>query len=158
MTRRFTPWSLLLCAALTGCTNGSPPTQIVVVVDSNLTALTRIVVSTDDFIGARPAYGDVGPGEPALPRSVTLVHESGPLGPIRVTASALDADDQTLVERHAHVFFVRDEARLLRLELTRNCKSVHAYCGDDETCIDGECGSDSSELEPWTGVIPDSWL
>lgn len=156
--RRATPWLALWSVALVACGEDPSLTQIVVAIDSDLSALERIVVTTDHFGDAGPASGDVGPDKPKLPRSVGLIYEGGPLGPVRITASARDADDHTLVERHAQVFFVRDQVRLLRLELTRNCKGVYESCDAEQTCIDGECTEDTGKLEPWTGEVPDAWL
>lgn len=156
--RRAARWLAVSSIALAACGEDRALTQIVVAIDSDLSALERIVVTTDHFGDAGPAAGDVGPEHPKLPRSLGLVYEGGPLGPVRITASARGADDRTLVERHAQVFFVRDQVRLLRLELTRNCKAVYESCGADQTCIDGECIEDEGKLEPWTGEVPDAWL
>lgn len=144
--------------ALAACAADVPLTQIVVAVDSDLGALENIVIAADNFADTRLASGDLGPGQPRLPRSVGLVHDGGPLGPVGVTAFALDVDDQVLVVRRAQVFFVLGEIRLLRLELTRSCRHVYESCDADQTCIDGECTDDEGELEPWTGDVPDRWL
>lgn len=156
--RRVALWLAVAGVALNACAEDTALTQIVVAIDSDLIAIEHIVVTTDHFGDASVASGDLGPDDAKLPRSVGLVHDGGPLGPIGITASARDADGQTLVERHAQVFFVRDEVRLLRLELTRSCKRVYESCDPDQTCIDGECASDEAKLEAWTGEIPDAWL
>ena len=119
--------------------------------------IPKIVVAADNFGDTRLAAGNLGPDAP-LPRSVGLVHDGGPLGPVGITALALDGDGDVLVVRRAQVFFVRSEVRLLRLELTRNCRQVYASCDADQTCVDGECADDEGELEPWTGELPDRWL
>ena len=159
MTIRSVPWVALVCGALVCCTADTSLTEIVVTVDSDIDALDHIVVTTDNF-GAEPlsSSGNFGPDQPGLPRSIGLVHDGGPLGPVAISVRALDVDDKTLVVRHAKVFFVRHEVRLLRLELTRNCKRVYGSCNSDQTCVDGECVADEGNLEPWTGAVPAAWL
>lgn len=147
------------CLALaSSCASEDSLTQIVVAIDSDIDAIESVVVATENFSARESAIGRLGGDQPGFPRSLGLVHEGGPLGPIVVRVTGLDRDDEVLAERHARVFFEQAEVRLLRLELTRNCKRVYASCADDETCVDGACASDTARMEPWTGEVPDGWL
>lgn len=156
MSRLVRWW--LLAAVGAGCAGSDALTEIVVVLDSDIEALDAIAVGTDNFEDTRVASANLGPGERQLPRSLGIVHEGGPYGPIAIVAFGLDADERVLVNRRAQVFFVPEQVRMLRMELTESCIDVYETCPDDETCVGGECVHDEGELEPWTGELPESRL
>lgn len=115
------------------------PTQLVVWVDSDLPVpgqLDRIEVEVDSF-GAQPVVVADVETQP-LPRSVALLHEGGPLGPIEVEVRGSVRGSVT-VSRRARVSFVPEEVKVLRLSLERSCRMLS--CPESQSCQAGVCGS-----------------
>jgi MYXO-CTERM domain-containing protein len=150
MTRLLGSVLALACA----CTE-EPLTQIVVKVESDLAIPDRIDEVRVVVIGLGPAHQESGATLRAssdLPRTVTLVHDGGSLGPIDVIARAFAAETM-VVERRARVFFDADRTRLLRLRLLGECAGV--ACGEAETCREGGvCATSATALEPWPPEAP----
>lgn len=131
-------WSWVALLALAGC--AAPITEVVLEVDSDfdvpgeLSAIEIEVTSPDD--ATQRAMADLGDGEPGLPRTLSLVQEDAPLGPYRVRVTGFRRG-MMLLRRDAEFTFVRDESRLLRLDLEQACESVS--CPGNRTCEAGEC-------------------
>ena len=143
-------WSCIALFALGGC--AAPITEVVVQVDSDfdvpseLSAIEIEVTSPDDV--TQTAMADLGGMEAELPRTLSLVQEAAPLGPYRVRVTGFRRG-MMLLRRDAEFTFVRDESRLLRLDLEQACESVR--CNGNETCEAGDCRDrdvTADELQP----------
>ncbi|NOY92171.1 MAG: hypothetical protein GXP55_13315, partial [Deltaproteobacteria bacterium] len=141
------------CLLLVAC--AGDPTQLVVVVDSDMTvpeeldAVSLEVTAPDGVV--QSAHAALGVGED-LPRTLVLLHGGGALGPVRVYARGLRAG-VSVVERRASVAFVPGQTLMLRIELLREC--VGRVCAAGRTCAAGGCrpeAVDPSELRPWSGT------
>jgi len=122
-------------------------TQIVVVVDSDFDGFDRVEISVDGFTTDAGATASVQ--DAPLPRRVTLVHDGGPLGPLAVKVSAFVANQTqaALVERRAGIYFERNKALMLKVDLLFACIGK---C--DEACLAGpRCvtAEEATELVPW---------
>jgi hypothetical protein len=125
-------------AVLAGCSgSASPLTQIVVVVDSDLTVPGELDALELELQGTVQASSDLSRGD--LPRSIGLVHRGGPLSPLRVRVKGL-LDGQPVVQRSADVAFSAAHSLLLRVPLARACATpALRECGADMTCNAGRC-------------------
>lgn len=128
---------LLALTLLAACSAVSDPTRIVVEVESDLSVprqLDRVTleVTGQEIDGA--AEADLRDKD--LPRTVTLVHESGPLGPIYVTVHGWSGTTEVARKQVATWFQERRDAYLTIL-LTRDCLNV--LCQDGESCEEGRC-------------------
>lgn len=158
MSRRLT-WAafraLAVLAAISCSTDSQPLTEVMVVVDSDLAEIDSVRVRVDGMGEPKVATATDLEKRP-LPRSVAIVHNGGPLGPITVTAEGL-AGGATLVSRRAQLSFVRGRNLMLRLYLEQSCAGTKCDARD-ETCVAGSCESVdvlSTELEDWSGKLPD---
>ncbi len=143
-------------AVAVGCTEDR--TEILVVVDSDLAVPSQLdevnVRVTGPDSDTKSAVARLGPGEEPLPRTVGLVHEDGPLGPVQILVTGGQGGAPT-VERRAILSFVEGRTLLLRMELLASCQGM--TCGPDMTCVDGSCRSaeiDPDTLPEYDGTIP----
>jgi len=136
--------------ALAGC--ASPITEVVLEVDSDfeppseLTSIEIEVTSPDDE--TQMSMADLGGGEPELPRTLSMVHENGPLGPYVIEVVGFRRGMER-VRRVAELTFIKDESRRLRIDLEAACETVS--CDAGETCAAGECRDRAvtpDELQP----------
>jgi hypothetical protein len=147
--------SLALAFLLAACGGTSPLTQIVVVVDSDLRVDELDTVSIEVAGGNAPAQTtSASLAMQALPRSLGLVHSTGPLGPVRVSVRGLLGGD-TVVERSAVVWFEQDKTVLLRMPLARACAGDRApTCDSSTTCDSGSCvAAEMRPLPVWDGKV-----
>ncbi len=86
---------------------------------------------------------DANLAEKPLPRSLTLVHQSGPLGPVEVEVAGLMGTAE-VVTRVLRVSFVEGES--LKLIVTLDAACVGTSCGAGSTCQGGGCRP--AEVEP----------
>lgn len=147
-------------AALGAAGCGDDLTELLVVVDSNLRVpgeIDTVQIQVSGVAGGTQSSSGrlvAGSGSGSLPRTLAVVHEGGPLGPIEVRAQAL-LGTTLVLERRARVSFVQGEVRVLRLELDADCLGV--TCAGDTTCAHGACAAiavPESELPRWTGEVP----
>lgn len=141
----------VLAAALVLLASGCEGvTEIVVEVRSDLAVpeeLDEIRVEVDGTqVGAgrqqrRIPLTGTGDDGPALPVRVVLVHDGGPLGPLRVIARGVAGGDE-VVSQSARTAFRRGRTVILPMALSRSCRD--RTCGAEETCVDGRC----EPLEP----------
>ena len=121
-----------LCAALMGC--AGDPTEIVLVVDTDRVDATGFTVdATYPSGGEGRSTADLA-DRPA-PRRLVLVHEGGPLGPVRLRVTATGAAGPlATVERE--VTFERGESLTLRVFIRASCGACPAglTCGDEGEC------------------------
>lgn len=146
--------ALLLASLLVACSQETKPlTQLVLVADTDIASVDLITFEAS----ARGSDAQVSQVAQAVradgPSYVTLVRDSGPLGPITVAARGLSRGVQ-VIERVQVVSFVVDETRVVRLDLLARCLGVR--CGSDQTCAESGCHSQvQPELPVWTGT-PDA--
>jgi len=147
---------LTLLAFVAACADDPlNPTQIMVVVDSDWGALQRVTVRVEGLGDGDPV--DISLEDDWLPRSVALVHEGGPMGPIRVIASGYEdgEDAPAIVEPRDEVFFERHQIRMLRIELFEVCADEVNGCDEDQACTlkgdEADCMSADAVLSDWEG-------
>jgi hypothetical protein len=155
MVKRVVP-ALSLACALLGCgADEVAHTQIMVVVDSDLTVPDELDELTIDVTGpggiGQQAVADLR--AEGLPRSLALQRKKGPLAPLEVRvlgrAGGLD-----VVERRAALAFVEGRTLVLPMHLLRAC--VANSCGD-LTCTESGCSElnvDPNSLVDWSGDEP----
>ena len=156
-------WLAILVGVVTtlgvGC-GEDPRTEIVVSVGSNLSVPGQLdeihigVVGPD--MELKEATATLGDGQPPLPRTLGLVHEDGPLGPlsIRVVGRSGGVD---VVERRARTSFIEGRTLLLEMDLPASC--LGTMCAASTTCTAGGCQSvevDPETLPEWEGDEPTS--
>jgi len=133
------------------------PTEIFVVVDSDmrvpaeLDAVTvRATSPTGELQSANGTIADA-----PLPRTLGLVHESGPPGPFVVHVQGTRGGS-LVVERRARLSFIEGRVLVLPIHLLGRCAGM--VCGADTTCGEsGGCVSidvDESALAEWNGTVP----
>ncbi|MFT3923310.1 MAG: hypothetical protein QM778_12320 [Myxococcales bacterium] len=157
MVRRWLG-SLLVAMGLSACAPEElARTQIMLVVDSDLRVpdeLDEIVMHIDGPGGkSQEATAALGPGQPALPRSLGLVHQEGPLSPVNVRVIGKHAGS-VLVQRDAHLAFRTGHTLVLPMHLVRSC--LTQSCGE-QTCTEYGCQSadlDPVSLKDWSGDEP----
>jgi len=148
---------LALVVVFAGCSE-DPRTEIVVSVGSNLSVPGQLdqihigVVGPD--MELREATATLGDGQPPLPRTLGLLHEEGPLGPlsIRVVGRMGGVD---VVERRARTSFIEGRTLLLEMDLLASC--LGTMCAASTTCTAGGCQPvdvDPETLPEWEGGEP----
>lgn len=147
-----------LLLALAAC--GSPPTQLVVVVDTDLELgreVDRISVSVTGPSGvAETEEAPLEPGDTSsLPLTLGVSPSGDSLGPIEVVATAWLGGARVLGREH-RVTLVRGESRVLELHLTRAC-AARSACPEGQTC--GAQGCTAVDVAPgdlprWMGEAP----
>ncbi len=147
---------VLALTLLAGCTTSR--TEVILVVDTDLRGtggIDNLSVEVTTPAGATTtSLATLGPGQPALPRTLGLVHEDGALGPYSVHVVGKTG---AAVRVTRDVRFTLQEGRtlMLRIDLVASCES--ARCGSGQTCAAGACRSIDlalSELTEWTGTPP----
>ena len=142
-----------LMSSLLSCAHDIEPTEIVLVVDSDLEPPLEVdsldVVVTSAGGEEMPAYALLSNGNPNFPRTLGIYNVDARLGPYFVVARAR-LGGAIVVERSARFDFVRDRTMRLRLFLPAACQDVR--CDAPLTCTEGGvCRSAETELDPWTG-------
>lgn len=131
--------SVLSC--LLACTSereGAP--RIVVEVDSNLSVPDELDRIALDVAGQGAAQADLR--TEGLPRTVTLVHEGGPLGPVNIHVQGFSMDDLVVEQRVTRYF--RSGEQKVSIFLSQSCFRVR--CEANETCDNGRCTPIPEEL------------
>ena len=143
--------------ALVGC-HGGPPSEIVVVVDTNLSAtdLDEVVISVT---GSQTQTVDVplnAPGAPAFPLTLGLVPAGDP-GKVTVTAIG-KRQGALVVQQQADTGFVEGAQKMLALNLLDECVGIPCdSTAEPMTCNAGACASaavPAFALSSWTGTAP----
>lgn len=140
---------LALLMPLAAC--GADPTQLIVVVDSDIPVPDRLdTIRVQAAIGAQEhAAAGILTADDGLPRMVALTHRGGELGPVDVTVTGLG--DATVTAR-ARSRFVEGERRTLWMWLDAGCAGVS--CDDDESCERGACvPRPDATTAPWDGDL-----
>lgn len=145
----------ITAALLVACSGGR--TEILVEVGTDLTIpdrLDEIVIVAESPDGrTQRATAELGPGIP-MPRTLGMVHESGPLGPYLLTVTGRRRGTD-VVSRQGALTFRSGQTLVWRVELLASC--VGETCDTAQTCARGGCRSvevGQGELEAWDGVPP----
>ncbi len=147
-----------LLFALAACqADPEPRSEILLVVDSDLRVpdqLDRLDIRVEGPGElAQSASAELDDGQNAPPRSLALVHEGGPLGPLHATVEGTRAGVR-VVAREARFSFVAGRTLVLPMNLVSSC--VGRACGD-QTCTEHGCDSidvDPATLAPYDGQEP----
>ena len=162
--------TITFVAALPACR--TPPTQIVLVVETNLSKVdlddVKIAVSAvagpvdgaspDLDAGDRPPF-DVALGTPGAPTfPLTLgIEPSGSPGSVAISVQGLLAGN-VVVQQSAVTSFVPGQQKMLLILLLDSCVGTTCPNGaTPQTCSAGKCDSaaiDPSRLVNWTGAPP----
>lgn len=129
---------LMLCAAALGCSGDTnPPTEIAIEVTSDLNApdeIDRVDIDVTNL--QEPVHASADLTKKDLPRHLTLVHDSGPLGPVNITVTGF-LGDAKLIERKVEIYFGSRTSKGLAVRLEREC--LQNFCTEDTTCVRGKC-------------------
>ena len=154
---RFRPiyMGLALLLPLLGCDTVVEPTQIVLVVDSNLSApdeIDQLEVFVFDAASNRiVADASLMAGALALPRTLGIVNNSRRLGGFRVEVHAL-LNARRIVSRTASFSFTQNQIMRVDVDLVRACIDVD--CRAPRTCwSDGVCRSSEVTPRPWGQTV-----
>lgn len=138
------------CVLVLLCACADDPTQIVVVVNTDLEVGADIEVVELEVNGTT-----VTEMVPPSPRTALLKHTGGELGPISIMVRGL-RDGLRRIEREAVVTFVEGETLLLNLCLSRECLE-NSGCPGARTCTEDGCRSPVfDDLPEYNGTIPTS--
>lgn len=137
-----------------GC--APPPTQLVVVVDTDLDVPAeidgvRITVTRPD--ASRETESLDLEDRSALPLTLAVIADGDALGPIDVVAEGL-LDGATVLSRAARATLVRGESRMLVMHLVRSCVGRTCVPATLSCSEDGCVGREVRDLPPWTGTPP----
>ncbi|UJR78801.1 hypothetical protein [Sandaracinus amylolyticus] len=156
MVKRSFVLALALIATLTSCSNTTPRTQVMVVVDTDLRGPLGIdnVIATVIAPGGevQMANAQIGAGQPDWPRTLALVWEEGRRGLFTVRLSG-NRGGALLVQRTQRFTFQEGRTLMLRMDLFARCAA--AVCGSEQTCGENGCRAIDvapSELTEWSGT------
>ncbi|MEC7523729.1 MAG: lectin-like protein [Myxococcota bacterium] len=155
-------WGGLLFVLTCACS--APPTQLVVVVDSDFAVpeeLTTVEVEVFDAAGETVsgttfALAPRGEGQPArfpLPLSFGVVPQGGDASRrVRVVVRGKTATDRIMVQRAATTGFLEGRSLALPMFLLRSCAAV--MCPDGQTCTERGCADEERPPETLPPVRP----
>ncbi|MBX3270361.1 MAG: hypothetical protein KF729_08865 [Sandaracinaceae bacterium] len=154
--RSFIGWAA--CASIAASACSAPPTQVLVVVSSDLAVPAEldeiaVTITHPDGAATRTAGAALGPGEVPLPRTLAMLHEGGPLGPYRLRVEGRRGGAAVLA-RVGELSFVAGQIRVWRVALDRACLGVDC---EARTCAGGACRDlavGEGELEPYEPAVP----
>lgn len=150
---------LLFCLVLAGCSD--PPTQIIVMVTSDMTVPTMLnevkVEARGPSMVPQSRTVDLD-GQTDLPVTAGMRPSSDiDLDPLLVTIFGFGRGGP--IERRVWTGWRAGESRVLEIELTDDCANVECSQLMHLTCIDGTCQNgdvDSGDLPLWDGESPPS--
>lgn len=149
----------LLVALLALASCRSEPTQLVVLVDSDLNVpdpLMTVRARVLDDRGTERFLLDVplsGSSAATLPLSFGVLPAGGdPSRRLTIEVSALDAASSVLVKRTARTELIEGRTVLLGMFLAADCRGV--VCADGQTCTENGCESDLIDPTTLAPVAP----
>ncbi|AKF04457.1 hypothetical protein [Sandaracinus amylolyticus] len=148
----------LACAALGGCESEPSRTELVVIVDSDMSALDHVEIDVD-VAGQSVVRETVELGASPLPITFGLVSSSGRDRIVRVEVTGLDGGSPR-VHAVRRTRFVSGESRILSIVLEEACAD-RVPCEGNLTCRAGQCADDfvdPDELPRYTGALPDAGI
>lgn len=156
-SRPWQPWAgalAVLCLFLHAACGPQSPTALLLVADSDIPELDQVTFEVDfpEQDEMRTAEASLADGPP--PRSLTLHHTGGPLGPIAVRVVGKSRDTE-VIRREATLYFVPNQTLAVELHLVRACQG--AGCEDGLVCSHQGCRSRTvsrAELVPYEGAVP----
>jgi hypothetical protein len=129
-------------------------TEVIIAVQSDIPNLDRITILVSSPSGASmSSMATFGTGPSDFVRTLGVTYSSGPTGPFLVTVTGFDTGTQ-IIARNAVFEFVRNETRVLHVDLLASCRGVACTAG--QTCGESGCRAQMvspSELEPYTGTV-----
>lgn len=134
--------STLSCAS-------DPLTEVVFVVDADAIRAFDAVEIVVRGPNGQVQMSSASTAGGTFPRYVSLVNETGELGPFRAEISAL-SEGVVLVERSATFFFTAEQTRQARVVIHAACNQVSCD-SQGQTCIRGMCADDRIETTTWQG-------
>lgn len=152
------PALVALAAAVGAAGCASPTTQLVVVVDTDLTIpgeLDSVTVSVEGPSGMMETERSTLLDRSDMPLTLGVAPSGDALGPITVTAVGRHVGTLVVLREHT-LTLVRGESRMLVMHLSASCATAPA-CDDTETCTERGCRPievDASSLPAWTGMPP----
>ncbi len=159
MTRRAIVSLGLACFMALGVQGCSEkPTQIIIAVDTNLiipAELNQMVMRVDQRGTSGPIFeqtyplvpfDSTAPGGLKLPATITLV-AGDTAATVEITVTGM-LGHQRVVERRAHLPFVKERALLLNVDLLASCTNLAQACPPEETCT--AMGCESIAIDPAT--------
>src|SRR4051812_12067656 len=121
MVRRRILGLLTLLLAASCSQDPKPLTQLVLVSDTDVATVDEVQFLVHAEDGSHPAEMSRVPRSGASPAYVSVVREDGSLGPLAVTAFALNNGERTGLSRTQRVSFVSDQTRVVKLHLPASC-------------------------------------
>lgn len=159
---RGATFALLASTICGGCE--SPPTELVVVVDSDLRVPGELDAVRIDVRGPEEQMANrstsLDPEDMdarSLPLVLPVVAGGGELEPVTIEVRGL-ADETEILRRTVETGFVRGQARVVHIVLVRACFEAEPCpegqsCGAGGECVDNAVPADS--LDEWPGQRPD---
>lgn len=143
----------LMSSLLLSCAPDIEPTEVVLIIDSDLSAPTEVdSLDVAVFTAAGEemnSFATLGIGDARFPRTLGIRNVNTRLESYRIVARAR-LGGAIVVTRTATFDFVRDRSMQLRLFMPAAC--VDVFCEDGLTCTEGgTCQSTDVDLEEWTG-------
>lgn len=139
--------------------------QLLVIVSSDLSVpdeLDRVALDVSGQQIEGVAQADLR--ERGFPRTVTLVHEGGPLGPVTIRVRGYLAEAE-IIQKETIAWFPSEGDGQVEIHLDRSCVGVS--CGDGRTCDESVCvtvtdpitgddagATDAGPLEEDGGEVP----
>lgn len=151
------PCALALFAMSCSAAETKRQTQLILVADTDI-ALSKLDAISFHVEGPQGAPRDamtVFDGDQRPPATLGLVHTSGPLGPMTVTAKTIG--DGPSVSRTHVVSFVAGRQLVVPLHLAARCVGDETCAAGGDECAEDGCVErdlDSSKLEEWQGAAP----
>lgn len=151
---RNTTLACIACSMLLFGCEGASLTQIMVVIDSDISVPSELdavrveVTGAENMVATGTLTGDDGV---RLPRTVALLYRGGSMGPLRIRVVG-SVDGADVVSKLAITSFVEGETLTLPMFLAARCRPVS--CEENQTCAAGRCISasiDPARLESWSG-------
>ena len=135
-----------------------PVTEIVLVVDTNLTSydIDQVDISVTGSQTKSFSFSLASAATPPFPWTLGL-EPGSQAGGVEVSVAA-SLKGTPVVQQSADTTFVEGEQKMLRIVLLDSCVGIVCASGAGaQTCSEGTCASDGiagSSLQPWTGSAP----
>lgn len=139
----------LFSAQLFGCSEETEPrTELLLVADTDIPNVNEIVFNIAYRDERRETRTSTFTRAEELPRSLALVRDEGPLGPLTVSARLMSGG--RTVSRSHEVSFVPGQTLVVPLHLARACTNMQC----PEQCSEDGCVPTRLDtLEPYTGDV-----
>src|SRR5579863_7666829 len=131
------------------------PTEIVLVIDTNLTQydISQVAISITGSMTQTKFFSVAA--EPPFPWTLGL-ESNGGSGTVEVSVAA-SLQGNPVVQQTVDTEFVQGEEKMLRIWLLDSCVGISCPASNPQTCIAGACASTDvagSSLPSWNGSAP----